>query len=337
MAEQNQKDSAVVCDACGLRRLKVLKFGGSSLGTSNGIINATEILTDAAAESRAVAVASAVSGVTNKLIELEIDWNRGDDERIRRHIAWLRERHLDLASSVLDTDRFIDFSATVDRQLRWLSTVIQHNPNDLSAVDGILAVGERLSVPLLSSLLDQWGLKSRPVDSTPLVRTNSNFGNARIDMDATTELLSAWFRGLATSVTPVVTGFLGSTSDGRTTTLGRSGSDYSASAVAVALGAHVVERWTDTDGVYSANPREDATAVHLPSLSLRDAIRRHRETGLGIHPKALDMLEEAAIPLHVRSTHSRQRQGSWILPHLEDRPAQPCKCDWAVIARQSAF
>jgi aspartate kinase len=317
-----------------LRRLKVLKFGGTSLGTANGLRKAVEIIASTVESSRTVVVASALAGVTNRLVDLDLDWKRagiskdGSAAAIARHFAWIRERHIELASAVLNESFATEYQLILDRQLRWLTSIVTGQTNSLSGTDGLLAIGERLSVPLLSLALVQYGLQSIPVDSAPIVRTNANFGNARVDLDSTNSLVQIWFRSIGTGITPVVTGFIGSTSDGRTTTLGRSGSDYSASAIAVALEAHVVERWTDTDGIYSANPREHRDAAHIPSLSLKDAIKKHRKTGLGIHPKALDLLEDASIPLHVRSTEKRLQRGSWVVPTSDDRPARPCRCDW---------
>lgn len=311
----------------------MLKFGGTSIGTTNGLHSATDIVIETATDSRVVVVASALSGVTNRLIELTADWGRADKKRIASHLVWLRDRHRDLSAAVLDPLAENEYVQTVDRQLQWLEATLVNGSNDLATIDGILALGERLSVPIFAKLLARKGLPARAFDSTPLVRTSPNFGNARIDQDTTTTLLKTWHRGIGSEITPVLTGFLGSASDGRTTTLGRSGSDYSASSVAVALGAHVVERWTDTDGIYTANPKEDKTAAHIPSISLKDAIRRHAQTGLGIHPKALDILEEAGIPLHVRSTHSRTRRGSWVVPSADDRNAQPCQCDWLPVIK----
>ncbi|NNE34039.1 MAG: aspartate kinase, partial [Rhodothermales bacterium] len=279
--------------------MKVLKFGGSSIGTSNGIHNASDIVVDTNHESRVVVVVSALSGVTDRLIDLEVAWSRGDDKRIDKLVHWLHARHINLGSSVLGTIAFNDYHRFCDRQLDWLRTVLQVRANGPSTRDEILALGERLSAPLFASLLQRKGVKSAATDSTLLIRTNANHGDARIVDHATTALLRTWYRSIPSDFTPVVTGFLGSTSNGMTTTLGRSGSDYSASAIGVILQAHVVERWTDTDGLYSSNPAEEKEAEQLPRISLSDAIRRHRETGLGIHPKALEALEDAGIPLHV--------------------------------------
>ncbi len=315
-----------------MRRLTILKLGGTSIGSANGLRNAVAITSKAASDSRVVVVASALAGVTNQLVNIEYEWRNKTEyhktARCGRNLEWLWNRHVELASVVLEGKALNAYLSILTNQLRWIREEVLNIEYSLHGADSLFSVGERLSVPLVSFMLRENGHESGALDSASLIRTNANFGNARIAMDPTSTLLQTWFRGLTATTIPVVTGFIGSCSDGRTTTLGRSGTDYSAAAIAVALGAHVVERWTDTDGIYTANPNEDDNADHIPRMSLPEAIRRHRKSGVGVHAKALDLLQAAGIPLHVRSTVARSRRGSWVVPTSIDRPALPCVCDW---------
>jgi aspartate kinase len=117
----------------------------------------------------------------------------------------------------------------------------------------------------------------------------------------------------------VVTGFIGSTADGRTTTLGRGGSDYSAALLAHSLAAEVMERWTDVDGIYTADPRADRSAQRLACIVLEEARAWNQAGRLGMHRKALDPLVTAGIPVRVRSTAAPEKSGTWIVPSSEDR------------------
>ena len=116
------------------------------------------------------------------------------------------------------------------------------------------------------------------------------------------------------SVVPVITGFLGGTRSGETTTLGRGGSDYSASIIATALSAEGLERWTDVDGVYTADPNVDPDAQKLDQIVMSDAMAWNRTGKMGIHRKALDPLLEASIPMFVRSIDLPDDPGTAILP-----------------------
>ena len=112
----------------------------------------------------------------------------------------------------------------------------------------------------------------------------------------------------------MVTGFIGSAPDGRTTTLGRGGSDYSASILAAGLKAHKLERWTDVDGVYTSDPRLDPTARRLDCIVMEDALSWNKAGKMGLHRKALDPLIEARIPLFVRSTDEPDNPGTEVHP-----------------------
>ena len=180
--------------------------------------------------------------------------------------------------------------------------------------DEVLAAGERLSVPLVAGLLDEEGLTSEPTDAAALVQTDGAHGSALVDLEATYSRIQAWHTRLPEAVVPVVTGFIGSTQAGATTTLGRGGSDYSAALFAAALGADALERWTDVDGLYTDDPRRNAAAERLEQIVLEEAWAWNHAGRLGMHRKALDPLVAAGIPVYVRSTASPDASGTAILP-----------------------
>ncbi|MEX1055808.1 MAG: aspartate kinase, partial [Rhodothermales bacterium] len=183
--------------------------------------------------------------------------------------------------------------------------------------DAILAAGERMSVPLLSLALCEAGLRAEPFDATQLVRTDDSFGQAQVDVQETYRLVRTWHGGLDPELIAVVTGFIGSTEDGRVTTLGRGGSDYSAALLACALEAEALERWTDVDGLYTWDPRKRCGARQLATIVLSEAVAWNRAGRLGMHRKALDPIVAASIPVYVRSTFLPEHPGTVILPQAE--------------------
>ncbi len=294
----------------------VMKFGGTSVGTAESLRRVARIVCDAAGTHRVVVIASAVGGVTDRLVAA--------GERLSTHdldvpafVAWVRRRHQELASAVLAEasqsryERVLDAGCAALERL--LHTIERAGPSE-ALMDELLAVGERLSVPLVALLLGDAGLAASPVDAAPLVRTDERFGEAGVDLAATRRLIQAWHRLLPAGHVPVVTGFIGSTADGRTTTLGRGGSDYSAALFASALHAERLERWTDVDGLYTDDPRTNRQATRLAFLVLEEAWAWNHAGRLGMHRKALDPLVEAQVPVQVRSTLAPERPGTLILP-----------------------
>ncbi len=172
---------------------------------------------------------------------------------------------------------------------------------EAEARDGLLALGERLALPLVVAALQAAGVSAAGVDAADLVRTDERFGAAEVDAPITRDLARARLAELAPGQVAVVTGFVGATADGRTTTLGRGGSDLSAAVLAQALAAERLEIWTDVDGVLSADPRLVPTAFTLPRLSYDEAAQLAQRGAKVLHPRSLQPLAHG-IPLLVRNT-----------------------------------
>ncbi len=261
-----------------------------------------------------VVIASALSGVTNKLVSLcDGSLDRTERESI---VNWLIQRHRVHAADVLSLRSLRQFDAFIMRFLAETEALIYH-PNcgvDGARKDLLLAIGERLSVYLLSLALEDAGLESLPVDSSTLIKTDDSFGDAIVDITRTNEKVSAWYSEIESHQIPVITGFIGSTKGRCTTTLGRGGSDYSASLIAASINALRLERWTDVDGVYTNDPRLDAQAVRYEEIVLEDALAWNRAGKLGMHRKALDPLMRAKIPVFVRSIDQPDWPGTVIRP-----------------------
>ena len=292
----------------------MLKFGGTSVGTPGTLRQIVALVERAATTGDVVVVISAASGVTDNLLQAVDTVAAGThtpDEWTRR----LDERHTALAAAVLrDEARYRLFMHVHLEALRRTLDRIAAGGITQALRDEALATGERLSVPLLTAALHEQGLSAIATDATQLVRTDTRHGAAGVLLETTYAQIRHWYAALPEHTVPVVTGFIGATEDGAITTLGRSGSDYSAALLAAALHADVLERWTDVDGLYTDDPRRHATARRLDRLALDQAQTWNRAGRLGMHSTALEPLVEATIPLHVRSTRSPDAPGTWILP-----------------------
>ena len=300
--------------------LQVMKFGGTSVGDVDCIARTAQIIAKGARAGRCVAVVSAMSGVTNKLIEAAKIAQSGNADGATALIEGLRTQHENtlrqlvrpgaerehvrqkIEAVLLEGRRFCEGTAL----LRELS------PRTL---DTISSLGERLSAPLVSATVKAFGLLSEPVEATELIVTDDFHGGAEPLMGETrgksqARILPMLERGIV----PIVTGFLGATKKGELTTLGRGGSDYSATILGAALDADEVIIWTDVDGVLSADPRLVCEAQVIPEISYREAAELAYFGAKVLHPKTLRPVVEAAIPVWIRNSFAPEKPGTKITP-----------------------
>ncbi len=213
-------------------KVQVMKFGGTSVGDASCIARAAQIVAQAARENAVVAVVSAMSGVTNRLVEAANRTGSGDREAGSALIAELRQQHATaLAALVSDEARRVGIGRTLDeifaegqRLLDGTALLRELTPR---ALDAISSLGERLCAPIFAGAVAELGVKSRAIAATELIVTDTFHGGAEPRMDLTRARCEATLRPmLDESCVPVVTGFIGATPDGVLTTLGRGGSDY---------------------------------------------------------------------------------------------------------------
>ena len=294
--------------------VKVLKFGGSSVGTVESLGRVVSIIRGEMASCRPVVVVSALSGVTNMLVELV---DSPDPDPI---IARLAKRHIDMAEAVLKSHRRYAYLRTLEGVLSSLRDRC-HRPDDGHRMDEILATGELLSAPLVAGVLSQEGVVAQAVDARKLILNTLEPGAAcssekSVNLEVTKAQIAAWFTDLSRFVLPVVTGYIAADEEGNTTVLGRGGSDYTASLIASAIDAAKFDRWTDVDGLYTADPNKVKGAGKFLFLLLEDASSWNESSALGMHTEAFDPVLKACIPVHVRSTRFPQGDGTLILPRL---------------------
>jgi aspartokinase/homoserine dehydrogenase 1 len=302
------------------KRLQILKFGGTSVGDAPCIENVVEIVRAASLEGSAVVVISAISGVTNKLIEAATASAAGHRERVERIFDELRKQHDAVASELIHSVGERNWIANEMRELfqegdRVCRETLLLRELTLRARDFISSLGERLSALLVAGALAERGVSSEPVEATELVVTDEHFGAAEPRMDLTRKRCEARLRPLMLQgIVPVVTGFIGATTEGVLTTLGRGSSDYSATILGAALDAHEVVIWTDVDGVLTADPRVVPGACTIPEMSYREAAELAHFGAKVLHPKTLRPLEQSGIPLWIRNTFAPERPGTKITP-----------------------
>jgi len=293
----------------------VIKLGGTSVGSVERLRTSLGIVEARAGEGPVVVVTSALAGVTDALVAA-VTGATGGHLATAAFVRSLRERHLALLREVATGDEATLAESVLEERLAGLAGRLrsagEKRPLSPGARDALLATGERLAAPILAAALGSRGVRAEAVDAVDLVRTDGSFGEAIVDFAATRRLVTTTLASLPVGVVPVVTGFLGATEGGETTTLGRDGSDYTAAILGWAVGADQVEIWSDVDGVMSADPRLVPTAVKLPRLSWREAATLAEHGARVLHPRTLAPLEEARIPAVIANARRPEIPGTRV-------------------------
>jgi aspartokinase/homoserine dehydrogenase 1 len=316
--------SQIVCDALPHRQtepkrtLRVMKFGGTSVGDASCIAKVVDIIEAASRESDLAVVVSAMSGVTNKLVEAASQAEAGNAEIVAEILRQLRQQHYATLNELIHSGNeqkpiTCKMDELFDECDRLCKGTILLRELTLRARDAIWSLGERLSVPLVAGALKQQGIASEAIESTELLITDSSHGVADPWLDLTQERCQArLFPLLRRGSIPVVTGFIGSTLEGVLTTLGRGGSDYSATILGAALEADEVVIWTDVDGLLTADPRLVPGARTISEVSYREAAELAYFGAKVLHPKTLRPVVQRGIPLCIRNTFAPEKPGTKI-------------------------
>jgi bifunctional aspartokinase / homoserine dehydrogenase 1 len=298
--------------------LCVMKFGGTSVGDASCISRAAAIVKTAASEGSVVVVVSAMSGVTNRLIDAAHHAERGDADFAANLVAELRTQHKKtLESLVRDPGRSAEAEKTLSHVLAELERLLQGTAllRELTprALDAISGMGERLSAPLLAAALNELGVSSVAVSATDVIVTDPHHGRAEPLMKRTRERAEKVLRPLLKKgVVPVVTGFIGATVEGVPTTLGRGGSDYSATILGAALGAQETIIWTDVDGVKTADPKMVPEARTIDEISYNEAAELAYFGAKVLHPNTLRPVTAAGVPVWIRNSFTPEKPGTKI-------------------------
>ncbi len=306
--------------------MKVLKFGGSSVAKPERIRGIVEILkTYYAKGEHFTVVFSAFGGVTDSLIEMSRLAAKGDESYVDVFEAF-RLRHTEAARELLS-----------DKQLEQVLPQLEQNHKVLQnllygiflvreasgrTMDYVLSFGERNSAFIISYTLQQAGVKAEYLDARKVVKTDKQFGSAKVDFDQTYKKIKEYYA--EHPAIQIVTGFIASAKGGLTTTLGRGGSDYTASLLAAGLEASVIEIWTDVDGVLTADPRKVKKAFTIESMTYAEAMEMSHFGAKVIYPPTLQPALRKQIPLYIKNTFNPDFVGT-LVSNQADRQGHPVK------------
>lgn len=306
----------------------VMKFGGTSVGSAEAIRNTAELIVQTKdAWGQVVAVASGMGSKPIKVTDLLLDGATsaaaGDGETFKKNAELMRQIHLEAIDGLLEPDGerqqiLADNGRFIDKYEALCQAVFVLGELSPRALDTLGGMGEQMSVRILAAYLRQIGHQAEAIDATELIVTDDNFLNASPLFAATKVKVDGLLRPLLKKgVIPIVTGFIGATEEGVTTTLGRGGSDYTGAILGEALQADEVWIWTDVDGVMTADPRIVPTAKSIPSLSYREVSELAFYGAKVLHPKTMRPCVENDIPLRIKNTFNPEHPGSVIVPNAD--------------------
>jgi len=299
--------------------LKVLKFGGSSVGSAEMILKVKKIVE--AENNKCIVVVSAIKGVTDQLLKLsnmavkrnEIYKNELED-LINNHINILRNTINDENKREVTIIKVKNIFSDLENILYGVFLLKEFSKKTL---DYILSFGERLSATILSQVIEN----AEYIDAREIIKTDNNFGNAKVDFGKTNELIIKKFEKI--NKIPVVTGFIASSQHEETTTLGRGGSDYTAAIIAAALNASICEIWTDVDGFMTADPRKVEKAYPIEHLSYIEAMELSHFGAKVVYTPTIQPLFSKNIPVHIKNTFNTKAQGTIISKTPHDAKISP--------------
>jgi bifunctional aspartokinase / homoserine dehydrogenase 1 len=301
--------------------LLVMKFGGTSVGSAERMKVACDLIAAETSRRPVVAVVSAMSKITDLLLDTTRHAEGGDQAGSDRNLRQLETRHIETAMKLVPPSEQARVRAEVDEivaEFRRIVSGIQmlgHRPP--RTVDEAVAVGERLSALLVAEHLRSRGVPAEAVNAAEVIVTDAVFNNASPLMGATEKkanerLMPLLERGQI----PIITGFNGATADGRPTTLGRGGSDFSASILAAVLNAGELWIWTDVDGIMTADPRLVPDAKILTEITYSEAAELAYAGAKVLHPRTLAPLIERKIPVWSKNSFAPDKPGTRIVAVL---------------------
>jgi len=294
----------------------VVKFGGTSVGDGKKINNVCEIIKKMVKDNQVIVVSSALQSTTDELVDLAKSAGKGENNTqametiANRHESTIKDviNNQEIQKDVLEstTDLINDLKKTIEG-------VITIKELSKKTLDYILSFGERMAVPIISAKLREMGIESKHFTGGEIgIMTDENFGDASPLMKVTQHNVKNNLANILDKITPVVTGFIGITQQGEISTLGRGGSDFTASLIGMCLDVDEVWIMTDVDGLLTANPKLYPNAKTIPQLSYDEAAEMAIMGAKGMHPRALDPARTANIPVRIKNTFNPEAEGTLI-------------------------
>jgi aspartate kinase len=301
-----------------------MKFGGTSMGSAERIRVAAEISAGQHKERPVAVVVSAMSKVTDTLLDTLRHAEGGDQAGVDANLAKLRERHeqtaRELAPGSVQEGLLEGVQALLGEFQRIAQGVMMLGERPPRSVDEAVAIGERLSALMMAKYLESCGVPAQAINGADVIVTDAVFGNATPLLEPTKQKAQDLISPLLEKkILPVITGFNGATLDGRPTTLGRGGSDFSASILTYALDAGELWIWTDVDGIMTADPRLVPDAAVLGEVTYREAAELAYNGAKVLHPRTLAPLMGKKVPVWSKNSFNLETEGTKIVPELEVR------------------
>lgn len=296
-------------------QIKVFKFGGASVKDSDGIKNVGKILSDSQGQ-KIIVVVSAMGKTTNALEQVVAHFYNGSDQT-QVLLDNIKKAHFDMADALLSHSEPLKAELNdIFVEIDWILEESPHEDYDYT-YDQIVSIGELLSSRILNAYLTELGLKCTWQDVRDLVRTDNTYRDARVQWDITQQRMQPVTRIFDTADFIITQGFIGSTSENFTTTLGREGSDYTAAIFSYCLDAESMHIWKDVPGVLTGDPTLFENVSLLPRLSYKEAIEMTYYGAKVIHPKTIKPLQNKHIPMYVRPFGDPKSYGTLISDEVE--------------------
>lgn len=306
--------------------IKIMKFGGTSVAHASNINKVIDIVSESLKQQqqmkqRIVVVVSALSGITDDLVMLANLASEGDI-KYKTIFNSICGRHDQVIAELIDSKNQKKVLQEINKKYSELEEIVKNifsmRELSLSALDAVMSFGEQLSSYTIGEAIKNRGIPCEFIDSRDIIKTDDNFGSANVDIEKSYELMSNCFSARGGSALggketlSIMGGFIASTKDGKTTTLSRGGSDYTASLVGAALDASVIEIWTDVDGIMTEDPKKMKDALLIPEITYEKAEEMAYNGAKVIHPKTIRPAVLKNIPIYVKNTFNPKGCGTKI-------------------------
>jgi aspartate kinase len=298
-----------------------MKFGGTSIGNGTKILKVAKLISDNASDDGGVVVViSALEGITNQLIQAAEEAKKGNRKYILSFKVKLLEKHLATTKKAIKNSQLEEeieqiLKERINELEQILTGIVYVGELTPKSRDTVIAFGEKLSAPIVSGALKDLGMKSEHLTGGEAgIVTDNNFGEAGVLMNFTKFQIKKKIEPLLKrGIVPVVTGFIASTQDGDTTTLGRGGSDYSATILGSALNANEIWIWTDVDGLMTSDPKIVPESKTIPKMSFQEATELTIFGAKAMHPRALEPARKEGIPVRIGNVFYPDNLGTLIV------------------------
>ncbi len=293
--------------------MKVLKFGGTSVGSSKNINKVISILEAYARDSKVVCVVSAVGGITDKLLEAGKQ-AQGKEDSFKDTFETIKSIHFNIIKE-LNPDNNTAILAYAEEKLNELKSLLEGifliNEISPKTSDKLVSFGELLSSFIIAETMKNRSISAERKNSQELVITNSNFTKAEVDYKTTNSNIKSYFDDATESIT-ILPGFIANSTFGEQTTLGRGGSDFTAAIVAAALNVEQLEIWTDVSGMFTTNPKLVKQARPIETISYQEAMELSHFGAKVLYPPTVQPVLDLDIPIHIKNTMEPEAVGTII-------------------------